>query len=103
MAGYIRYHEAASGRACACAITLTSAEDKQCAADQDRAHAYPHREVDGLPFVDRQLDRSYLDLMGRLGVAETAICQTQDACNDGQDRCTLDRVNAIASLYTLRP
>jgi hypothetical protein len=38
---------------------------------------------------DRQLDQTNLDLKGHLGVAETAIVQSQDTQDDQQDRGNL--------------
>src|SRR5678816_1948361 len=70
-----------------------AAAEQQHAAQNDRADASPHRDVDGLLFLDRQLDRADLGLVTFLGVTEAAVCESKRAADD-QNQCHyLDRVH----------
>src|ERR1700733_12225473 len=75
-------------------------EQQQPGAQHNRAYASPYGNVDCLLVLNRQLDRSQLGFMGLLGVAETAIHQSQDTTQDQPNGHYLDCVHFCSSLQT---
>lgn len=65
-------------------------EQQQPGAHHNRAYASPNGNVDCLLVLNRQLDRSQLGFMGLLGIAETAIHQSQDTT----------RISTMATILT---
>jgi hypothetical protein len=51
---------------------------QQRPTDHNSRNPGPHRNVDSLPVLYRQFERTRLDLMGVLGLAETVVHQPKD-------------------------
>src|SRR5271169_354023 len=66
--------------------------------NHNRANTGPDGNVDVLFFVKRHVDGTYVSLMGRFRVAEPAIGEPQDACDDKHYCCQLAGIHTNFSL-----
>src|SRR5215470_4562383 len=95
-----RAHPRAASRFCevtAATPSAAHAADQHHAADDDGADAGPQRDVDGLLFLDVDLDRSDFRLVVFLGVGKTAVGEPQDAADDQRQRHDAYRVHLCLS------
>src|SRR4030095_6820633 len=75
------------------ASTPVACVEQQHATDEDPRHASPGRDVHGLLFLYRQLDRSPLGLVGLLRVAEAAVHECKHTRCDQRERRDPDGVH----------
>ena len=77
-------------------LALLASKKQEYTAYHYRPHPSPNWDVNRLFFLYRQLDRAQFDLLGLLGITETAIYQPQDAAHDQHDCRNFDYVHFIS-------